>query len=52
MNKLLIYILFILFLLSYHLNAQFNTLRIMTYNIRYANNNPGEEWNLRKDDVC
>lgn len=32
--------------------AQNSTLRVMTYNIRYANNNPGEEWILRKDNVA
>ncbi|MBK7107243.1 MAG: endonuclease/exonuclease/phosphatase family protein [Ignavibacteriae bacterium] len=26
--------------------------RIMTYNIRYANNNPGEEWVVRKSKVA
>lgn len=32
--------------------AQNSTLRVMTYNIRFANNNPGEEWILRKDNVA
>lgn len=31
---------------------QDNSLRVMTYNIRYANNNPGEEWSLRKANVA
>lgn len=26
-------------------------IRVMTYNIRYANNNPGEAWSERKDKV-
>lgn len=28
--------------------SQEETVRIMTYNIRYANENPGEEWSVRK----
>ena len=32
--------------------AQNSNLRVMTYNIRYANNNPGEEWILRRDNVA
>lgn len=32
--------------------AQNSQIRIMTYNIRYANNNPGEEWEIRKSNVA
>lgn len=32
--------------------AQNNEIRVMTYNIRYASENPGEEWSLRKDNVA
>jgi len=32
--------------------AQKNDIRIMTYNIRYASENPGEEWSVRKDNVA
>ena len=50
MNKtFIIIILFGFFGIS---QAQENTFRVMTYNIRYANNNIGEEWSLRKDDVA
>jgi len=31
--------------------AQGNTIRLMTYNIKYENDLPGEEWSLRKDKV-
>lgn len=49
MNKTSILItLFVILSLSF---AQENTLRVITYNIRYANNNIGEEWYLRKDAV-
>ena len=43
----------IVFLLS--MTAIFSqklNLRMMTYNIRYASNNPGEEWDMRKDKVA
>lgn len=33
------------------LSAQTDSYRIMTYNIRYANDNPGEEWEKRKHSV-
>lgn len=33
-------------------SAQNSNLRVMTYNIRYANNNAGEEWILRRDNVA
>ena len=44
-------ILFVFVFLSFPL-AQQNSLRVMTYNIRYANENPGEEWSVRKNDVA
>jgi endonuclease/exonuclease/phosphatase family metal-dependent hydrolase len=39
-------------LLNFTNFAQNINYRMMTYNIRYANNNPGEEWDLRKDNVA
>ncbi len=44
--------LLIVFLSFSTIFSQKLNLRMMTYNIRYANNNPGEEWDLRKDKVA
>lgn len=49
MNKLFIAIYFCIFSFSF---SQSSSTRVMTYNIRYANNNPGEEWILRRDNVA
>ncbi|MCB9208839.1 MAG: endonuclease/exonuclease/phosphatase family protein [Ignavibacteriales bacterium] len=46
-----LYIIFIAIFVGQNLMAQNSLTRIMTYNIRYANNNPGEEWNVRRDKV-
>ncbi len=45
--------LFIIVFTCSNLFAQNNVpeLRVMTYNIRYANDNPGEAWSQRKDKV-
>lgn len=40
----------VIFIFNIILNAQ--SARLLTYNIRYANNNPGEEWDLRKENVA
>lgn len=48
---------FLIFLLIIFVNQysfpqnDFSRLRVMTYNLRYANDNPGEEWSIRKDKV-
>lgn len=43
----------LLIILVSHLSfAQDTTYRIMTYNIRYANDNPGEKWDDRKEAVA
>ena len=46
------YTILLICLLSSANHAQNNSLRIMTYNIRYANNNVGEEWFVRRDNVA
>jgi len=44
--------LFVIFVLFSQISTLSQTTRILTYNIRYANNNPGEEWDLRKDNLA
>ncbi|GAB6282488.1 MAG: hypothetical protein STSR0008_12340 [Ignavibacterium sp.] len=50
-NFLLLFILIIVSIQNNFPQNNFFKLRVMTYNIRYANDNPGEEWSKRKDKV-
>ncbi|MBK8947034.1 MAG: endonuclease/exonuclease/phosphatase family protein [Ignavibacteriae bacterium] len=50
MKKITAIFVFLFFVTN--LIAQNSQCRIMTYNIRYANNNPGEEWQVRKTNVA
>ncbi|MBI1931601.1 MAG: endonuclease/exonuclease/phosphatase family protein [Ignavibacteriales bacterium] len=46
------FLIFVILFFVSNLAAQNSQFRIMTYNIRYANNNPGEEWEVRKPNVA
>lgn len=50
-KKILLFLL-IIFVNQYSFpQNELSVLRVMTYNLRYANENPGEEWSKRKDKV-
>lgn len=50
-KKILLFLL-IIFVNQYSFSQnELSVLRVMTYNLRYANENPGEEWSKRKDKV-